>query len=37
MLALSHDGKRAYTSNVGPGTVSAIDIAARKTLAIIPV
>jgi len=37
MLALSHDGTRAYTSNVGPGTVSAIDIAARKTLAIIPV
>lgn len=37
MLALSRDGKRAYTSNVGVGTVSAIDLAARKVLAIIPV
>jgi YVTN family beta-propeller protein len=37
MLALSHDGRRAYTANVGPGTVSAIDIAARKVLKIIPI
>lgn len=37
MLALSHDGRRAYTANVGPGTVSAIDIAARKVVKIIPV
>jgi DNA-binding beta-propeller fold protein YncE len=37
MLALSHDGKRAYTANVGPGTVSVIEIAARKTRAIIPI
>lgn len=37
MLALSHDGRRAYTANVGPGTVSAIDIAARKVLKVIPV
>ena len=37
MLALSHDGRRAYTANVGPGTVSVIDIAARKVLKIIPV
>ena len=37
MLALSHDGRRAYTANVGPGTVSAIDIDARKVLKVIPV
>jgi DNA-binding beta-propeller fold protein YncE len=37
MLALSHDGRRGYTANVGPGTVSVLDIAGRKTVAIIPV
>jgi YVTN family beta-propeller protein len=37
MLVLSHDGRRAYTANVGPGTVSVIDIAARKVIKVIPV
>jgi DNA-binding beta-propeller fold protein YncE len=37
MLALTHDGLRGYTANVGPGTVSVLDIKARKTLAIISV
>ncbi len=37
MLALSHNGLRGYTANVGPGTVSVLDIKARKTLAVIPV
>lgn len=37
MLILSHDGRRGYTANVGPGTVSVLDLQARKTLAIIPV
>ena len=37
MLALSHDGRRAYTANVGPGTVSVIDIPGRKVLKIIPI
>lgn len=37
MLALSHDGRRGYTANVGPGTVSVLDMAGRKTLAVIPV
>jgi YVTN family beta-propeller protein len=37
MLVLSHDGKRGYTANVGPGTVSVLDIAARKTLKVIPI
>jgi YVTN family beta-propeller protein len=37
MLAISHDGRRGYTANVGPGTVSVLDMQARKTLKIIPV
>lgn len=37
MLALSHDGRRAYTANVGPGTVSVIDIQAKKVLKVIPI
>lgn len=37
MFALSHDGRRGYTANVGPGTVSVLDIANRKTLKIIPI
>lgn len=37
MLAISPDGRRGYTANVGPGTVSVLDLAARKTLTVIPV
>jgi YVTN family beta-propeller protein len=37
MLALTRDGLRGYTANVGPGTVSVLDMKARKTVAIIPV
>jgi len=37
MLAVSHDGKRGYTANVGPGTVSVLDMSGRKTVAVIPV
>jgi DNA-binding beta-propeller fold protein YncE len=37
MLAISHDGRRGYTANVGPGTVSVLDMTARKTIAVIPV
>jgi YVTN family beta-propeller protein len=37
MLAISSDGLRGYTANVGPGTVSVLDLKARKTLAIIPI
>jgi YVTN family beta-propeller protein len=37
MLAISPDGKRGYTANVGPGTVSVLDMVARKTIAVIPV
>jgi YVTN family beta-propeller protein len=37
MFALAHDGRRGYTANVGPGTVSVLDMAGRKTIAVIPV
>ncbi len=37
MLALSHDGRLGYTANVGPGTVSVLDMTGRKTVAVIPV
>ena len=37
MLAISHDGRRGYTANVGPGTVSVLDMVARKTLKVIPI
>jgi YVTN family beta-propeller protein len=37
MLAISPDGLKGYTANVGPGTVSVLDLAGRKTLAVIPV
>jgi DNA-binding beta-propeller fold protein YncE len=37
MLALSHDGQRGYTANVGPGTVSVLDIPGRKVVEIIPI
>ncbi|MBV9763146.1 MAG: beta-propeller fold lactonase family protein [Acidobacteriaceae bacterium] len=35
MLAISSDGRRGYTANVGPGTVSVLDLEAKKTLAVI--
>jgi len=37
MFALSHAGHLGYTANVGPGTVSVLDMDAHKTLAIIPI
>lgn len=37
MLAITRDGRRGYTANVGPGTVSVLDLEGRKTLAVIPV
>jgi len=37
MLAISHDGRRGYTANVGPGTVSVLDMEGRKTITIIPI
>jgi YVTN family beta-propeller protein len=37
MLTIAADGKRGYTANVGPGTVSVLDMENRKTLEVIPV
>jgi len=37
MLAISSDGSRGYTANVGPGSVSVLDLVGRKTVAVIPV
>lgn len=37
MLAISPDGRYGYTANVGPGTVSVLDLAARKTTTVISV
>jgi YVTN family beta-propeller protein len=37
MLAISHDGRRGFTSNVGAGSVSVLDLDNNKLLATIPV
>jgi YVTN family beta-propeller protein len=37
MFVIAPDGRRAYTANVGPGTVSVLDIEKRKTIEVIPV
>lgn len=37
MLAIARNGQRGYTANVGPGTVSVLDLKARKTITVIPV
>lgn len=37
MLAITRDGRRAYTSNVHAGTVSAVDLVSKKVIAVIAV
>jgi len=37
MFVLSPDGHRAYTANVGPGSVSVVDLQNRKLITVIPV
>lgn len=37
MLAISRDGRRGYTANVGSGTVSVLDLEQRSLLSTIPV
>lgn len=37
MFALSHDGRYGYTTNVGSGTISVLDIKARKTMDVIQI
>jgi YVTN family beta-propeller protein len=37
MTVLTPDGKKLYSANVGPGTVSVMDVRARKLLKVIPI
>ncbi len=37
MLCISSDGLHGYTANVGPGTVSVLDMAGRKLVTVIPI
>jgi YVTN family beta-propeller protein len=37
MLVISRDGHWGYTSNVGAGSVSVLDLKGRKTVAVIPI
>ncbi len=37
MFTITRDGKRAYTANVGPGTVSVLDLEKRTVVTIIPI
>jgi DNA-binding beta-propeller fold protein YncE len=37
MFAITKDGKRAFTSNVHPGSVGAVDLVAGIVLATIPI
>ena len=37
MLIISSDGRRGFTANVGPGTVSVLDLELNKLLKVIPV
>jgi DNA-binding beta-propeller fold protein YncE len=37
MLIISSDGRRGFTANVGPGTVSVLDLELNKLLKIIPI
>jgi len=37
MLAITRDGRLGYSANVGPGSVSVLDLESRKTITVIPV
>lgn len=37
MFAIARDNRRGYTSNVGSGTVSVLDLKKRRVITIIPV
>jgi DNA-binding beta-propeller fold protein YncE len=37
MFVLSPDGRRGYTANVGPGSVSVLDMVGRKTITVVPI
>lgn len=37
MFVISPDGHRAYTANVGPGSVSVVDLQKRSLITVIPI
>ena len=37
MLVLDHEGRFGYTANIHPGSVSVLDMHARKLLTVIPI
>lgn len=37
MIVISPDGRRAYTANVGAGSVSVLDLAKRSLVTVIPI
>ncbi len=37
MVVVSRDGHRAYTANVGAGSVTAVDLVGKKVIKVIPV
>ena len=37
MLAISRDGRRGYTANVGPGSISVLDLENRKVITVVKV
>lgn len=37
MLAITRDGRRGYTANVGAGSVSVLDLEKRKTVTVVPI
>src|SRR5262245_20033696 len=37
MFCINSNGKRGYTANVGPGTVSVLDIPGKKVITTIPI
>lgn len=37
MFLISHDGHRAYTANVGAGSVSVLDLQKRTLITVIPI
>ncbi len=37
MLAITRDGRRGYTANVAPGTVSVLDLESNRVITVIPV
>lgn len=37
MITLLPDGKKMYTANVQPGSVSVVDVKAKKVLKVIPI